>query len=94
MWHVTMGRILVREARWDDALRVFEQELNRATEANLAGARPAIVGLIASLETTKGDTRRGLELFRDSEMLYRAVGDVDGARMALLGQARNLSDRQ
>jgi len=54
--------------------------------------RPAILGLLGSLDTVKGDIKRSIERFREAEVLYRALGDVEGSRMSLIGLAQSIAE--
>lgn len=92
VWSVTSARIAIRSAKWETAESILEAELGRAGEANLAAVRPPILGLLASIATLRGQVGRAKSLFAESESLYRALGDVEGARMALLGRARLLAE--
>ncbi|MBN1944172.1 MAG: tetratricopeptide repeat protein [Bradymonadales bacterium] len=92
LWSLTTVRILLRESRWEEAGRLLQEELERVTTANLVGVRPAILGLIASLDTVLGKTRQGIEGFHQAEALYRALGDAEGTRMAVLAYAQNVAE--
>ena len=92
VWSVTTARILIRRGKWDQARALLERELERAREANLAAVRAPITGLIASIEQTVGRTDRARQLFGEAESLYRAMGDYEGARIALLSRARLLAE--
>jgi tetratricopeptide (TPR) repeat protein len=93
VWSITSARVLIREGRWDEAEEALSRELSRTADNNLAGARPAVLGLVGSIRAVRGDCPGALKAFGESEELYRALGDVDGARMALLAKARLLAER-
>ena len=92
VWSVTTARTLIRRAKWDQARALLEKELERAETANLGAVRAAIIGLLASVEQTCGRTDRARQLFDEAESLYRAVGDYEGAQIALLSRARLLAE--
>lgn len=92
VWQVTMARTLVRRARWDEAWDVLEGELERATQTHLGAVRAPILGLLGSIQATRGRLAEARELFAESETLYRALGDPEGAGMALMQLARLLAE--
>jgi len=92
VWAVTSARCKIRVAEWDEAAVVLESELDRAQRANLGAVRAPILGLLASVEATRGKPAKARGLLVESEALYRTAGDFEGVRMALTKQAYLLAE--
>lgn len=92
VWSVTSARCKIRIAEWDEAALILENELERAQRANLGAVRAPILGLLASVEATRGRPGDARQLLVECEALYRAAGDFEGVRMALTKQAYLLAE--
>lgn len=92
VWSVVNARVLIRLCQWDEAERILNEELDRVQTFNIASSLPPILGLLASIDSLRGNTESANERLLASEAHYRALKDVEGARMAVLARARLLAE--